>query len=163
MSLSVRGEGQIHATAELETEIGPGFTDALATAPRRFFATFRSSLFSPSARSPDKQAGVELGDISEHDLHIVDAAVVDQRNRCWIHRCAVKRGLPDASASARRIGHRDLVAGVEELPDDLVLRPRRRDAGIDPGVSSPWLRRALTCPHERTYESTAVRVVPMKR
>ena len=25
-----------------------------------------------------------------------------------------------------------------------------------------WLRRALTCRHERTYESTAVRVVPMK-
>ena len=32
-SFSVRGEGQIHATAELETEIGPGFTNALATAP----------------------------------------------------------------------------------------------------------------------------------
>ena len=41
------------------------------------------------ARPPDKQAGVELRDISEHDLHIVDAAVVDPRNSCWIHRCTV--------------------------------------------------------------------------
>ena len=62
-------------------------------------------------RPSGKQAGVELGDISEHDLHIVDAAVVDQRNRCWIHLRAVHCGLPDTSASARRIGYRDLIAG----------------------------------------------------
>src|SRR5476651_1441322 len=69
--------------------------------------------------------------VSQNNLHVVGPAVVEQRDRSGIYRRAVQRGLHDTSAPARRVGHRDLVAAVEEPPDDPILWPRGWNARVD--------------------------------
>src|SRR5439155_10625705 len=93
----------------------------------------QESLGSPALgghpRSHDITAAWHL--VSQHDLHIVRAAVIEQWNRGGIDRGAVQGGFLHPSAPAGGVGHRDVVAAVEELPRNLVLGPGRGNARVD--------------------------------
>src|SRR5436309_13622967 len=83
--------------------------------------------------------------VAEHNLHLVSAAVVDQWDRCGIHRRAVQGRSRDASAPTDRVRYDDLVAALEEAPGHPVLGPRRRNARIDDerGAAPPETENAL--------------------
>src|SRR4051812_23563230 len=65
-------------------------------------------------------AGWQHGSVSQHDLDVVGAAVVDERNGAGVDRRAVQRRPYDASTPPFRIGDGDLVTRVQELPGDSV-------------------------------------------
>ncbi len=66
-----------------------------------------------------------------HDAHVVRRTVIHQGNRPVIDRHPIERRLEYAAATPLGIRHGDRVPRLEELPDDLIRRPRRGNTRVD--------------------------------
>src|SRR2546425_10854733 len=67
--------------------------------------------------------------VTEHQTHLMRAAVIDERNGAGVDRRAVQFRLGDPSAPALRVRDGDLVKRSAKAPDDRVAGPGRRDTG----------------------------------